>query len=147
VGSDYQPAQIEVEEPNKIFYGENKSDSTTTLCTVTRKNSFSTKNFMLFIPFADNLNTVPQLTGFVLFLNQIYALFLKRILFTLRNWILFFLQNLIPVVFLIITVLIVRAWGNNSDLPAFHLTLDQYSPTRTLMQTDSTLVPLDMETR
>jgi ATP-binding cassette, subfamily A (ABC1), member 3 len=130
VGSDYQGAAVEREDPRKLFAGSDLGKSTSTLSSI-----FTTDN---------NLDSVPELVGVKLLLNQIAAMFLKRALYSVRNWILLFLQNLIPIVFLIITVYIVRAWGNNDDLPELHLTLDQYSPTVTVLQRDVDLNPSEL---
>jgi ATP-binding cassette, subfamily A (ABC1), member 3 len=54
---------------------------------------------------------------------------------TLRNWVLYLLQNLIPVIFLVLTISIVRTWRGNDDLPPMKLDLGQYDPTVTLLQT------------
>lgn len=60
-------------------------------------------------------------------------------LHSLRNWLLLFIQILIPVTFITITIVIVRSWGGNKDLPRLDLSIRTYSPTVTTLQLDPTV--------
>ncbi|XP_063703387.1 phospholipid-transporting ATPase ABCA1-like [Culicoides brevitarsis] len=80
---------------------------------------------------------VDLVTGSKLLLYQIQGLFAKKILHTRRHFVLMFLQNLIPVTFLIICIVIVRSWGGNKDLPALNLVPEKYDPTVTLLEQNS----------
>lgn len=66
------------------------------------------------------------LTGCKLRRNQIMAMLLKKSVSIARSWILLLIQILIPVVFLIISILSERAVGRHKDLPERKLTLDDY---------------------
>lgn len=81
---------------------------------------------------------VQLLNGTKLLLYQIEALLRKKFYHTSRNWVLLFLQNFIPVVFIILTIMVVRTWGNNKDLPSLHLVTEKYNPTVTLLELNST---------
>jgi hypothetical protein len=54
----------------------------------------------------------------------------------MRNWQLYLLQNLIPVVILLLTISLVRSYRGYSDLPPLQLELRHYNPSVTLLQSD-----------
>ncbi|XP_031346756.1 ATP-binding cassette sub-family A member 3-like isoform X2 [Photinus pyralis] len=66
------------------------------------------------------------LTGFALWLNQINAMFRKRGLSILRSWLLFIIQNSIPVVFLVLTVIIAMKISKSPDQPMIRIRLNRY---------------------
>lgn len=74
----------------------------------------------------DTVETLPLLRGYKLISNQVIAMFEKKIYNTYRNWFLLLLQVLIPVSFLIITILIVRTWAGGRDLPSLAISLNSY---------------------
>ncbi|XP_053679318.1 phospholipid-transporting ATPase ABCA3-like [Anopheles nili] len=74
------------------------------------------------------------LEGARLFLYQLWALFLKKIYQTSRNWFLLVVQVLIPVLFVAVTIAVVRNWGGSGDMPARPLGLRFYNPSVTLIQ-------------
>lgn len=80
-----------------------------------------------------------MLQGSSLFWNQIQALLKKKVLNSWRNIVLLFIQILIPVSFVSITIIIVRSWGGNKDLPKLTLSIDTYKPTVTTLQADPSL--------
>lgn len=93
---------------------------------------------------------VPEIelvTGSKLLLYQIQGLFTKKILHTRRHFVLMFLQNLIPVTFLVICIIIVRSWGGNKDLPPLNLVPEKYDPTVTLLEQNSTWTYDDFSNR
>lgn len=47
----------------------------------------------------------------------------------------FFLQNLIPVTFIVISVFVVRMMAENNKLPDLEITLDRYEKTVTMLET------------
>ena len=67
------------------------------------------------------------LTGFALWKNQFLAMLMKRALSTWRSMILFFVQNLIPVAFLVIAIVVTRTMDATVDLPNLNMTLDSYN--------------------
>ncbi|KAK5642705.1 hypothetical protein RI129_008872 [Pyrocoelia pectoralis] len=66
------------------------------------------------------------LKGFELWLNQINAMFYKKGLSIIRSWILFLIQNAIPVVFLVLTVIIVVQVSSPSNMPMIKIRLNRY---------------------
>lgn len=73
------------------------------------------------------------LSGWKLRRNQILAMLLKKGISTMRSWILLLVQILIPVVFLIISIVSERAVERNQDLPELELSLDSYDQPITLL--------------
>lgn len=78
---------------------------------------------------------VPLLKGSRLILNHWIAMYKKKAIYTYRNIILLFIQNLIPISFIIMTVLVVRTWAGFNDLPPLKITLESYVNTVTLLET------------
>lgn len=77
------------------------------------------------------------LTGFALKRNQILAMLMKKSLSTIRSWILFLIQIIIPVVFLIIAIVVTRNTDTSRDLPEIDLTLDAYDNPITVVTGDT----------
>ncbi|XP_058060642.1 phospholipid-transporting ATPase ABCA1-like [Anopheles bellator] len=76
------------------------------------------------------------LGGLKRFRNQIGALFLKKIYQTHRNWFLLVVQVLIPVLFVAVTIAVVRNWGGSDDMPSLVIGLRFFNPSVTLVQRD-----------
>uniref|UniRef100_A0A1B0GH75 Putative lipid exporter abca1 n=1 Tax=Lutzomyia longipalpis TaxID=7200 RepID=A0A1B0GH75_LUTLO len=72
-------------------------------------------------------DSTPLLTGANLAINQWRAMFMKKIFYTLRNWILFLLQNLIPVAFLVMSILVARTFSVNWVLPPKTFSFEPYT--------------------
>ena len=73
--------------------------------------------------------------------NQLIALMMKKILNSYRNWIMLFIQTLIPILFALITILTVQSWGGNRDLPKLQFSLNTYSRTVTSVEVKPSLDP------
>lgn len=80
-------------------------------------------------------NDVRLVTGIARICNQIIAMFWKKYLQTVRNWILLLLQIAIPIVFLVITLLALRQGELTSNLPALPITIDTYKDSITILET------------
>jgi len=74
-------------------------------------------------------------------LNQWRAMMLKKMLFTWSNKLMFLVQNLICVLFVILTVLVSRNQGQFQPLPAMTFSRGQYPKTVTVMERADTLTP------
>lgn len=83
---------------------------------------------------ASNSEIVPSVTGFTLRMNQWTAMFKKRYYCWVRSWIMFFLQNLVPIVFIIVSVFVVRMMQDNFILPPLDISLARYDETVTMIQ-------------
>ncbi|XP_039428969.1 phospholipid-transporting ATPase ABCA1-like [Culex pipiens pallens] len=74
--------------------------------------------------------------GLRLFLCQLKALFLKKVYQTYRNWFLFLVQIGIPILFVSVTIAVVRAWIGSRDMPSRLLSMASHNPSVTLVQVD-----------
>jgi ATP-binding cassette, subfamily A (ABC1), member 3 len=99
---------------------------------------------IVFENFTDSYSdTLTLVEGPRLYSNQFFALLEKKILHYWRNLVLLFIQILIPVSFVSITIIIVRSWGGNKDLPKLELSLNTYRPTVTTIKFDPTTLGTD----
>lgn len=80
------------------------------------------------VDLGDNL-----LTGASLYMNQFMAMLMKKTYSSLRAWILSLIQLILPVVFLILAIIVVRSMKANYDLPPMDLTLTKYDHPVTVM--------------
>ncbi|XP_058461768.1 phospholipid-transporting ATPase ABCA1-like [Malaya genurostris] len=76
------------------------------------------------------------LVGYRLFFCQLKALFLKKVYQTYRNWFLYLVQIAIPILFVSVTIAVVRAWVGARDMPARLLSIGSHNPSVTLVQVD-----------
>lgn len=65
-----------------------------------------------------------------LHLQQFYAMFLKRALYSWRNWKVIVAQFLVPLVFTIVALVVAHTFPNHQDAPQLRLALSRYGPTR-----------------
>jgi len=65
------------------------------------------------------LQNYPLLKGSALLVNQLIAMTMKKALYVWRTWYITLIQILMPAVFLILTIIIVRTWQSIPNLPAF----------------------------
>ncbi|XP_042225445.1 phospholipid-transporting ATPase ABCA3-like [Homarus americanus] len=74
-------------------------------------------------------------TGCILLLQQFRAMLVKKILYTFRNLFLTLAQNVIPVAFLILALVVVQTLpGINDAPPEVHFTLNKFDGTVTALQ-------------
>lgn len=65
-----------------------------------------------------------------LYLQQFYAMFLKRALYSWRNWKVMVAQFLVPLVFTIVALVVARTLPSHENAPPLRLSLSRYGPTR-----------------
>lgn len=87
------------------------------------------------------------LTGISLIKSQAIALFKKRILQTMRSWILLLVQIIIPTGFVILTVLSERTRTRFENLPSLALNLDIFLETISVVQVNPEAVVGGLESR
>lgn len=87
------------------------------------------------------------LNGFSLARSQMFALFKKRFLQTLRSWVLLLIQIIIPTGFVIITVLSERTRTRFDNLPALPLNLNAFLETISVVQTNPNALPNSFDER
>ncbi|KAL9700793.1 hypothetical protein quinque_004234 [Culex quinquefasciatus] len=88
------------------------------------------------------LDSMRLLSGHQLLLNQIKAQFMKKLLITIRSLITLSMQILIPVVFVIMTYIIILNSNANRDLPPLEIKLDSYSQSVTVLEDRSADMPV-----
>lgn len=76
--------------------------------------------------FAVNITEDEFVTGFALWRNQFLAMLMKKIHVTRRNWILLLVQNIIPIAFMVIALVMARLMNIGAALPSLTLTLDSF---------------------
>ncbi|KAL1517917.1 hypothetical protein ABEB36_001617 [Hypothenemus hampei] len=78
--------------------------------------------------------TIPHTISFGdLLLNQIIAMSLKKILSTIRSWVLLCTQILMPIIFLVMTMIVAKQQNTIGDLPPMPLNLERYTDPVTLV--------------
>lgn len=73
------------------------------------------------------------LYGFPLMMSQIWAMVLKKFLYSIRNYILLIIQFGIPAFFVAITMLLENTFNGNKNLPELTIELGQYLETTTTL--------------
>jgi ATP-binding cassette, subfamily A (ABC1), member 3 len=94
------------------------------------------KAFLIFLTeylFLVQMDYTKFLYGLPLIMSQIWAMVLKKILYSTRNYILLIIQLLIPGLFVVITMLLEDTFNGNKDLPELPIELAQYLETTTIL--------------
>uniref|UniRef100_A0A336L4T4 CSON004232 protein n=1 Tax=Culicoides sonorensis TaxID=179676 RepID=A0A336L4T4_CULSO len=76
------------------------------------------------------------LSGFALITNQSKAMFMKKRLYDLRNPIPILIQNIMPIITVILSITDYRKWNQKPDPNSLNVTLGSYGHTVTLIQED-----------
>ncbi|XP_058837017.1 phospholipid-transporting ATPase ABCA3-like [Topomyia yanbarensis] len=84
-----------------------------------------------------SLSNINLLRGGQLMMNQVKAQFLKKALSTIRSWVQLIIQNLIPVLFVVLTFVMTRGIASNKDLPPLTMTIEAYKQTVTVLEGSS----------
>lgn len=92
-------------------------------------------------------DTAPLLHGLRLKQNQWYAMLKKKLIYWSRNWVMYFLQNLIPITFVVISVLVVRSMEKLNSLPPLEITLRTYEKTVTVLEKSLNTIPSNLTAR
>ena len=82
----------------------------------------------------DGANGELRNKGLNLFLQQLQAMLTKKLLYTVRNWLLFTAQLLIPVAFLAISLVVVQTVPGVTNSKSLPIRLDNYLSTSTLVE-------------
>ncbi|XP_033100067.1 ATP-binding cassette sub-family A member 3-like [Anneissia japonica] len=67
-----------------------------------------------------------QNTGMTLYGQQFYAMFIKHVLHTYRNWIVGLIQLSIPLIFAALAIVIIKTIPGIEDSPALEISIDKY---------------------
>ncbi|XP_061740845.1 phospholipid-transporting ATPase ABCA3 [Nerophis ophidion] len=79
---------------------------------------------------SEDCSNIKLNTGVRLYLQQFYAMFLKRALYSWRNWKVMVAQFLIPLVFIVVALVVARTLPDHKNAPQLGLELSRYGPTR-----------------
>ncbi|XP_066546484.1 phospholipid-transporting ATPase ABCA3 [Amia ocellicauda] len=75
---------------------------------------------------SEDCSSIKLNTGARLYLQQFYAMFLKRALYSWRNWKVMVAQFLVPLVFTVLALIVARSFPGPHDSPPLGLSLDHY---------------------
>uniref|UniRef100_A0A8C2PU97 ATP binding cassette subfamily A member 3 n=1 Tax=Cyprinus carpio TaxID=7962 RepID=A0A8C2PU97_CYPCA len=81
-------------------------------------------------------------TGTRLYMQQFYAMFLKRALYSWRNWKVMVAQFLVPLVFTVLALVVARTLPGSQITPLLRLALKHYGPTHVPVAVDVNAGPL-----
>ncbi|XP_051987338.1 phospholipid-transporting ATPase ABCA3 [Xyrauchen texanus] len=81
-------------------------------------------------------------TGARLYMQQFYAMFLKRVLYSWRNWKVMVAQFLVPLIFTVVALVVARTMPGGHNTPQLRLTLKQYGSTRVPVALEDNAGPL-----
>ncbi|XP_058509003.1 phospholipid-transporting ATPase ABCA3 [Solea solea] len=79
---------------------------------------------------SEDCSNIKLNTGVRLYLQQFYAMFLKRALYSWRNWKVMVAQFLVPLVFTVVALVVARTLPNHKDAPQLKLALSRYGTTK-----------------
>nr|XP_015801059.2 phospholipid-transporting ATPase ABCA3 [Nothobranchius furzeri] len=91
---------------------------------------------------SDDCSNIKLNTGMRLHLQQFYAMFLKRALYSWRNWKVMVAQFLVPLIFTVMAIVVARTLPNSRNDPQLRLDLSRYGPTRVPVALQSSSGPL-----
>lgn len=80
------------------------------------------------------LDTTKHLTGMSLKMSQVYALVIKKLIYSSRNYILLLIQLLVPVLFVFMTMAAENFLTGGIDLPELAISFDSYLRTVTVLE-------------
>ncbi|KAK5642701.1 hypothetical protein RI129_008868 [Pyrocoelia pectoralis] len=125
IGADHGQEENSDSEGSEIFINGNSTrdqpHKNNSLNDTIIMNGHRTNDHNVQIQMSDNV-----LKGWALHLNQVRAMLLKRGLSIMRSWILFIIQNCIPILFLILAIVVVRGAQVFRDLPNLRIQLESY---------------------
>uniref|UniRef100_A0A672NHM0 ATP-binding cassette sub-family A member 3-like n=1 Tax=Sinocyclocheilus grahami TaxID=75366 RepID=A0A672NHM0_SINGR len=81
-------------------------------------------------------------TGAGLYMQQFYAMFLKRALYSWRNWKVMVAQFLVPLIFTVLALVVAHTLPGSQITPLLRLPLKQYGPTHVPVAVDVNAGPL-----
>ncbi|KAI4457978.1 atp-binding cassette transporter subfamily a abca [Holotrichia oblita] len=88
-----------------------------------------------------NIASTGFVSGYNLWRNQFAAMVMKKFRVTQRNWILVLIQNIIPIAFIIITMIVSRMMNIGIELPSISASLDPFTDPITAITRDSETNP------
>ncbi|XP_066497951.1 phospholipid-transporting ATPase ABCA3 [Hoplias malabaricus] len=91
---------------------------------------------------SEDCSSIKLNTGVKLYMQQFYAMFLKRALYSWRNWKVMVAQFLVPLIFTVVAVVVARSLPGHQNSPQLRLGLGRYGPTSVPVALDDYAGPL-----
>lgn len=120
---------IRVGEINAGHHELEKNHNNTRENTLVNLTTASTQSLL-----QDGANGELRNTGLNLFLQQLQAMLRKKFVYTIRNWLLFTAQLLIPIAFLAISLVVVQTVPGVTNSKSLAIRLENYLSTHTLVE-------------
>ncbi|KAK2724560.1 phospholipid-transporting ATPase ABCA3-like [Artemia franciscana] len=89
--------------------------------------------------------TTTKNTGFNLLIQQLWAMLVKKSLFTLRNWSLIVTQLILPLIVIVVALLVLEMIPGFQNSPSREMSLDSYRWTTTLTKSSSDPIAAKLE--
>ncbi|KAM4530271.1 phospholipid-transporting ATPase ABCA3 isoform 1-T1 [Odontesthes bonariensis] len=102
------------------------TDDTSSISGLTDVTDFTDSGTLI----SEDCSNIKLNTGVRLHLQQFYAMFLKRALYSWRNWKVMVAQFLVPLIFTVVALVVARTFPNHRDAPQLKLALSRYGATR-----------------
>uniref|UniRef100_A0A674P4M5 ATP binding cassette subfamily A member 3 n=1 Tax=Takifugu rubripes TaxID=31033 RepID=A0A674P4M5_TAKRU len=102
------------------------TDDTSSISGMTDVTDFTDSGTLI----SEDCSNIKLNTGVRLYLQQFYAMFFKRALYSWRNWKVVVAQFLVPLIFTIIALVVARTLPSHENAPQLRLSLSHYGPTR-----------------
>uniref|UniRef100_A0A4W5MWW6 ATP binding cassette subfamily A member 3 n=1 Tax=Hucho hucho TaxID=62062 RepID=A0A4W5MWW6_9TELE len=93
---------------------------------------------------SEDCSNIKLNTGARLYMQQFYAMFLKRALYCWRNWKVIVAQFLVPLVFTVLALVVAKTFPGRHDSPQLRLALGRYGPTTVPVALEHDKGPLAM---
>ncbi|KAG9264555.1 ATP-binding cassette sub-family A member 3 [Astyanax mexicanus] len=91
---------------------------------------------------SEDCSNIKLNTGAKLYMQQFYAMFLKRALYSWRNWKVMVAQFLVPLIFTVVALVVARFLPDHQNAPQLRLALGRYGPTTVPVALDADAGPL-----
>ncbi|XP_030646569.1 ATP-binding cassette sub-family A member 3 [Chanos chanos] len=113
-------------------------DDTSSISGLTDVTDFTDSGTLI----SEDCSNIKLNTGARLYMQQFYAMFLKRALYSWRNWKVMVAQFLVPLIFTVISLIVARTFPGRRITPQLGLTLTRYGPTDVPVALDANAGPL-----
>ncbi|XP_048101265.1 phospholipid-transporting ATPase ABCA3 [Alosa alosa] len=113
-------------------------DDTSSISGLTDVTDFTDSGTLI----SEDCSNIKLNTGARLYMQQFYAMFLKRALYSMRNWKVMVAQFLVPLVFTVLALVVARTLPGRHNTPQLKLSLERYGPTYVPIALGPTAGPL-----
>uniref|UniRef100_A0A8C1V5P3 ATP binding cassette subfamily A member 3 n=1 Tax=Cyprinus carpio TaxID=7962 RepID=A0A8C1V5P3_CYPCA len=134
--ASYGASVTTMEEVFLRYLTTNNEESLKILCAVTCSHR------LVGTMISEDGSNIKLNTGTRLYMQQFYAMFLKRALYSWRNWKVMVAQFLVPLVFTVLALVVARTLPGSQITPLLRLALKHYGPTHVPVAVDVNAGPL-----